>query len=124
MSLQRGKRIVIPLLGYAKIEGTLTVVLSGGKVEVHVSQDLKPAAPNAHALYAPRWSGKSTPVSIRCWKQKNPTVLVTEDLRPSFNYDRPKAVNRRLSAFRAGKLQDRIEFKACSLQGEGGRFPS
>jgi Putative transposase DNA-binding domain. len=43
MSLERGKRITIPLLGYVKIEGTLTVVLSGGKAEGFRHEQVNPA---------------------------------------------------------------------------------
>ena len=47
-------------------------------------------------------------------KTKKPTLLITEDLRHTFTYDKPKAVNRRLSSWLRGKLQDRIAFKALA----------
>jgi len=45
---------------------------------------------------------------------KNPSTLITEDLRQAFSYDKPKAVNRKLSNWIRGKLQDRIAFKALA----------
>jgi IS605 OrfB family transposase len=45
---------------------------------------------------------------------KNPSVLITEDLRHAFNYDKSKKVNRKLSNWLKGKLQDRIAFKALA----------
>ncbi len=45
---------------------------------------------------------------------KNPSILVTENLRHAFTYDKPKKVNRRLSSWIRGKLQDRIAFKALA----------
>ena len=47
-------------------------------------------------------------------KTKNPSILATEDLRHAFTYDKPKKVNRRLSSWIRGKLQDRIAFKALA----------
>jgi putative transposase len=45
---------------------------------------------------------------------KNPSTLVTENLRHTFIYDKPKQVNRRLSSWMRGKLQDRVAFKALA----------
>jgi len=45
---------------------------------------------------------------------KKPSVLITEDLRHAFHYDKSKQVNRKLSHWLKGKLQDRIEFKALA----------
>ena len=45
---------------------------------------------------------------------KNPSILVTEDLRHSFNYDKSKKMNRKLSNWVRGKIQDRIAFKALA----------
>jgi putative transposase len=45
---------------------------------------------------------------------KNPSLLITEDLRHTFIYDKSKQVNRRLSSWVRGKLQDRIAFKALA----------
>jgi putative transposase len=47
-------------------------------------------------------------------KKKNPSTLVTEDLRHTFTYNKPKEVNRKLSSWVRGKLQDRVEFKALA----------
>lgn len=45
---------------------------------------------------------------------KNPSLLITEDLRHAFSYNKPKEVNRKLSGWLRGKLQDRIAFKALA----------
>ena len=45
---------------------------------------------------------------------KKPSILVTENLRHAFIYDKPKKVNRRLSSWIRGKIQDRIAFKALA----------
>ena len=45
---------------------------------------------------------------------KNPSLLITEDLRHTFKYDKSKQMNRRLSSWLRGKLQDRIAFKALA----------
>jgi transposase len=47
-------------------------------------------------------------------KTKSPSILVTEDLRHTFTYDKPKAVNRKLSSWCRGELQDRITFKTLA----------
>jgi putative transposase len=47
-------------------------------------------------------------------RTKNPSILVTENLRHAFTYDKSKKVNRRLSSWIKGKLQDRIAFKALA----------
>jgi transposase len=47
-------------------------------------------------------------------KNKNPSILITEDLSHSFCYHRPKCVNRRLSSWLRGKLQERVAFKALA----------
>jgi putative transposase len=47
-------------------------------------------------------------------KTKNPSILITEDLRHTFKYDKSKQMNRRLSSWLRGKLQDRIAFKALA----------
>ena len=41
MSLERGKRLIIPLLGKTKIEGTITLVMNEDNLEIHLSQELK-----------------------------------------------------------------------------------
>ena len=45
---------------------------------------------------------------------KNPSILITEDLRHTFKHDKSKQMNRRLSSWVRGKLQDRIAFKALA----------
>jgi transposase len=47
-------------------------------------------------------------------RERKPAVLVSEDLRHSFSFDKPKAINRKLSAWVKGVVQDRIEFKAMA----------
>jgi IS605 OrfB family transposase len=47
-------------------------------------------------------------------KNKKPSILITEDLSHCFSYNKPKNVNRRLSSWLRGKLQDRIAFKALA----------
>jgi hypothetical protein len=47
-------------------------------------------------------------------KNKNPSILITEDLSHSFSYHQPKCVNRKLSAWLRGKLQERVAFKALA----------
>ena len=46
------------------------------------------------------------------YEQKAPAVLVTENLRHVFTFNRPKGVNRKLSSWIKGIIQDRAEFKA------------
>jgi len=45
---------------------------------------------------------------------KNPSLLVTEDLTHTFRHHKSKKVNRKLSSWLRGKLQDRIAFKALA----------
>jgi IS605 OrfB family transposase len=47
-------------------------------------------------------------------RTKKPSILITEDLRHTFKYDKSKQMNRRLSSWLRGKLQDRIAFKALA----------
>ncbi|MBI5756096.1 MAG: transposase [Nitrospirae bacterium] len=49
-------------------------------------------------------------------KTKKPSVLITEDLRHAFTFNKPKSINRKLSAWTKGIIQNRAEFKAL----EGG----
>ncbi len=46
------------------------------------------------------------------YTEKAPAVLVTENLRHVFTFNTPKGVNRKLSAWIRGIIQDRAEFKA------------
>jgi len=45
---------------------------------------------------------------------KNPSLLITEDLRHLFTYNNTKVMNRRLSSWLRGKIQERISFKALA----------
>jgi putative transposase len=45
---------------------------------------------------------------------KKPALLITEDLSHTFSYNKPKTVNRRLSSWLRGKIQERISFKALT----------
>ena len=45
---------------------------------------------------------------------KQPAILITEDLRHSFTFNKSKKLNRKLSSWLRGELQDRIEFKALA----------
>jgi putative transposase len=43
-----------------------------------------------------------------------PSMVITEDLHHTFRYDKPKEVNRKLSNWLRGTLQDRMSFKALA----------
>ena len=45
-------------------------------------------------------------------ERKKPSILVTEDLKHVFRYNKPKNVNRQLSSWVRGKIQERTSFKA------------
>ena len=47
-------------------------------------------------------------------REKKLTVLVSEDLRHAFTFNKPPCWNRRLSSWVRGMAQDRIEFKALA----------
>lgn len=188
MSLERRKRIIIPLEGKSKINGNITVIFSEDTVQVHTSQELlkkkklfkdliavdfgytevmTDAEGNRygecfgkiltkrsdelcrkmkkrHQLHA---LAKSTPnktsqlhrynlgrqklsrvkqkskTSLKCEinrainqliKTKKPAILITEDLSHLFTYEKSKAVNRRLSSWLRGEIQERISFKALA----------
>jgi len=193
MTLEKGKRLVVPLLGKTKIEGNLIVVLSESGLEIHVSQDLEPPSLNKdstveavdfgytevmtdtqgmrygkafgslltsasdhldkkmkkrgklHALekkariLKPKKAkrmrrynlGKdklqakkrTSRAALECeinrginqlLTMKNPSVLITEDLRHLFTYHHSKKMNRRFSFWLKGKIQERISFKALA----------
>ena len=46
------------------------------------------------------------------YAEKAPAILITENLLHVFTFDRPKGVNRKLSSWIKGTIQDRAEFKA------------
>jgi IS605 OrfB family transposase len=47
-------------------------------------------------------------------RTKKPSTVITEDLHHTFRYDKPKQVNRKLSNWLRGTLQDRMSFKALA----------
>jgi putative transposase len=193
MSLEPGKRLVIPLKGISKIEGNITLVFKEGICQVHVSEDLKPSLcasedlkeavdfgysevmtdtqgnrygtefgklltseseerhkkmQKRHRLHALekklRQTNPKKAKNIRKYnlgtkklnnktrkgrasiekeintainefiKQKKFFLLITENLRGKFTYKKPKSVNRKLSFWVRGKLQERVEFKALA----------
>ena len=190
MSLEKGKRITIPLTGKGPIEGNITLVLDGQDLFIHVSKEIPPKKQKVgqieavdfgysevmtdtegkryglkfgkiltkisddrhkkmqkrHKLHAIH---KKQVVTKKCsniqkfnlgskklnkttkkaksslereintgindlLKNKNPSILITEDLSHCFSYKKPKSVNRRLSSWLRGKLQERIAFKALA----------
>lgn len=46
--------------------------------------------------------------------EKQPSVLITEDLSHAFTFDKPRSVNRKLSNWVKGVLKDRVQFKGLS----------
>ncbi len=192
MTMERGRRLVLPLSGYTAISGNIRMVMDDDRVAVHVSQALKDKLVLAGPVEAvdigyseafidtdglPYGEGlgavltaasdartekgrarnrlwalakkhiKTNPAKARRiyrfnlgrekWDRrehqtgasianivnrglneligaKQPSVLVTEDLRHIFTYDKPKTWNRRLSSWTRGIIQDRVEFKALA----------
>lgn len=196
MTLERGKRIVLPLSGNAAICGNIRVVMDHSGIEVHVPQALaekkqtsgviaavdfgyteamtdadgnaygenlgkiitaasndrnsKGKARNKLRALAEKFAASALPAKLRKarhirqfnlgkikWhrrehkaraaiaceintglnqliQQEQPSVLVTEDLRHAFTFDKPKSWNRKLSAWTRGVLQDRTEFKGVA----------
>ena len=192
MSLNKGKRIAIPLQGRGPIEGNISLVIDGQDIFIHATQDIISMQVDSsdgpieavdfgysevmtdtegkryghqfgkvltkisddrhkkmqkrHKLHSIRKKrmkkrsnkqlnllkynlghkklnkrtkkGKATlekeiNTGINdLLKNKNPSILITEDLSHSFSYHRPKSVNRKLSAWLRGKLQERVTFKA------------
>ena len=191
MTLERGKRIVIPLMGITKIEGNLTIVFDKD-LDIHVSQELQPLTHSGETLEAVDFGytevmtdtqgnaygkqlgniltkatnkrhekmqkrhklhslekkyrttapfkaknikkynlgrqkldnkTKRVQQALKCEineainqliKKINPAVLVTENLRHNFTYNKTKKVNRYFSAWMRGQIQDRVEFKALA----------
>jgi len=189
MSLMPGKRIIIPLCGKMKISGTITLVKTDEKLDIHVSCPLKTKkrpllemeavdfgytevmtdtegnrygtefgkqltqasnwlhhkGKKRNRLYAiekkertkkakrmrqcnlgrKKHHAKTTRAQATLKKEintginqlinaKKPSLLITEDLRHTFTFNKPKHVNRKLSSWLKGELQDRIEFKALA----------
>ena len=192
MSLQPGKRIILPLSGKTQISGTITLVISDEGIHIHVPQKLKkrsiPKNPieavdfgytevmtdteglrygkqfgtilnrtsdslsqkmqKRHKLHAlekkQRDANPQRASHVRKYnlgkekhfatmrkskatlekeintginqlvRTKHPSLIITEDLRHPFVYDKSKKLNRKLSSWLRGKLQDRISFKALA----------
>jgi transposase len=194
MSLERGKRIILPLLGNARIQGSISLILKKDFAEVLISQeiqitplnkedatlvavdfgytevmtdsannrygkdlgriltqateDLNTKMKRRNKLYALEKkiyaSDSKTAEHIRKYnlgkiKQKNkqrkveasisreintaindlarakkPLLLITEDLSNSFTFRKSKKMNRRLSRWVRGEIQDRVIFKALA----------
>ncbi len=187
MSLDRGKRIILPLSGNTPISGTIILIVSKEGMELHIPQELKKKKPlngkmeavdfgytevmtdsddirygkafgsqltsiaeernqkgkKRQKLYAlAKSSSKSKKIrkfnlgkikqraeagrSTRrlenqinqaintLLRTKKPSLLVTEDLRHTFTYKYSKTMNRRLSGWLRGTIQDRISFKALA----------
>jgi putative transposase len=192
MSLERGKRLVIPLKGISKIQGNITLVFKEDMCQVHVSEDLEPLCTFAdvkeavdfgysevmtdtegnrygtkfgelltsqsqerhekmqkrHRLHALEKKLRQTHPQkakhVRKYnlgtkklnnttrkgraslekeintainqlsKEKGSFLLITENLSGSFTFKKPKSVNRKLSCWVRGKLQERVEFKALA----------
>lgn len=192
MSLDKGKRITIPLTGTGLIEGNITLVLDDKELFIHASQEIIPSKTpqgtaeavdfgysevmtdtegkrygiqfgslltktsderhkkmqKRHKLHAIQKNQtkkcvkkqsnilkynlgnrklnkrtKKAKITLEreintginnLIKNKNPSILITEDLSHSFSYNQPKCVNRRLSGWLRGKLQERVAFKALA----------
>ncbi len=190
MSLEKGKRIVIPLNGKGPIEGNITLVLDGKSLFIHVTKEIHFKTPKQgqieavdfgysevivdtqgirygtqfgkiltkvsdtrhkkmqkrHKLHAIQKNLIGTKKSSNILKynlsrkklnkeakkaksslereintainnllkNKKPSIVITEDLSHCFSYNKPKCVNRKLSSWLRGKLQERVEFKALA----------
>lgn len=190
MSLEKGKRIIIPLTGKGPIEGNITLVMEGSDLFIHTSAELTASQTSQgpveavdfgysevmtdtkgdrygtqfgniltkvsdarhkkmqkrhklHALAKKRAKSnkasnikkynlgnkklskttKKAKASLEkeintgineLLKNKKPFILITEDLSHCFTYDKPKSVNRKLSSWLRGKLQERVAFKALA----------
>jgi IS605 OrfB family transposase len=189
MSLEKGKRILIPLLGKAAIQGNISLHIKGDIVEIHVPQEMKtfqahPKGPiesvdfgftevmtdtenmrygtklgsiltkasdnlnekmkKRNKLYALAKKFTKKAKTFRKYnlgkrKQKKcadkshasiskeinnainglvcakkPSILITEDLRARFRYNKSKHLNRKLSYWVRGEIQDRVSFKALA----------
>ena len=191
MSLERGKRIIIPLRGKTNIEGNLTLVVDE-LVYIHISNELTPSARESDTLEAvdfgytevmtdtegmsygmqlgdiltkasetrfekmqkrhklhsiekklrikdPLKAKKIRKYNLGTKKlrnrtrkvqktlsreinsainelieKKSPSILVTENLSHLFTYNKSKKINRKLSGWVRGTIQDRISFKALA----------
>jgi putative transposase len=190
MSLEKGKRIILPLEGKSTIKGNLTIVLSKEGIHVHTSQELREKTPSSqnevavdlgytevmtdqegerygegfgkilteksdsanrknqqrNKLYAlkkkyscikkrehirkynlgrkkftrkkEKWqaqvNGKINQAIHQLIRTKRPSTLITEDLSHLFTYKKSATLNRRLSSWLRGEIQNRISFKALA----------
>lgn len=197
MTLERGKRLVIPLSGNTPIKGNIRIVLYGNQIEVHYTADLKPEKINNDNIeavdfgftevitdsengrygidFGKKMSGYSDKLNLKMkqrnkiyalqkkkflkvkntqkkvkvknmqkynlgrikqkrssekskagikqevdmglnqfYDKKSPKILITEDLRHLFGFGKVKSLNRKLSSWIKGYLQDRIAFKALA----------
>lgn len=193
MSLKKGKRITIPLLGESEISGNIRILVDGHRVQIHKPQKIKTASNSLsgtvavdlgytevmtdelgkcygpgfgqvlaeaskrrhakgkarnrlHALEKKHRSAGNIAKANRIKKynlgrtklekqtsreqiqleniinrsinvllrERKPELLISEDLRHAFTFDKSKGVNRRLSAWVKGVLQDRLEFKVLA----------
>lgn len=190
MTLEKGKRLAIPLYGKGPIEGNITLVLDDQDLFIHVSKELSSKEfqqgpseavdfgysevmtdtegkrygiqfgkilteasdirhekmQKRHRLHAIQKNLAGTIKSANILKynlgrkklnkvtkkarsslekeintgindllkSKKPSLLITEDLSHCFSYNKPKSVNRKLSLWLRGKLQERIAFKALA----------
>jgi len=186
MSLQKGKRIVIPLLGKATIQGNITLLIKEGYVEIHVAHEIhQPSCVKTDIMEAVDFGFTEVMVDqtgvcygtnlgsilsrasdklsdkmkqrnrlhaickksrkiqrlkkfnlgkkkLQAWKKKvkaciskeintaihklvdikKPSLLITEDLSHRFSYNKSKRINRRLSSWVRGEIQNRVSFKA------------
>ena len=191
MTLERGKRVTIPLMGKTNIKGNVNLVFHKG-LHIHIAQDLQPHIQSTdrveaidfgytevmtdtqgesygkelgkiltrstterhekmqkrHKIHALEKKYRQTnPVKARNLRKNNlgrkklenkttriqqtiereintainelvekraPSILVTENLRHSFTYNKTKNANRKFSSWVRGKIQDRIVFKALA----------
>ena len=193
MSLEKGKRIVLPLLGKANITGSLSLLLKKDSIEILVSQEIKSKAMNKtgpvkavdfgytevmtdtenvrygknlgsilskatedlnqkmikrnklHALEKrlrtrdPKTAYKLRKYNLGKHKQQNKLekvrasvsceintaihqlirpekslIIITEDLSAPFPFNKSKGLNRKLSRWVRGEIQERVVFKALS----------
>ena len=192
MSLEKGKRIVLPLEGKTPIEGNIALLIYEDTMEIHVSQDLQDKAQSTsietaeavdfgytevmtdtegkrygeglgkvltnrsdelnakmkkrsklhsiekkhHSLKKARHlrkynlgrkkftqKQKRITETLKCEinqaihqliKIREPTLLITENLRHVFKYHKTKAMNRKLSSWLRGVIQNRVSFKALA----------
>ena len=65
MTLERGKRVVIPLMGMANIKGNLSLVFHNG-LHVHIAQDLQPHIQSTDTIEAIDFGYTKVMTDTRC----------------------------------------------------------